>query len=342
MSDHSSWSLSFGRVNRVHVRVHALLVAVAIGAVYLCTVDGGMEAPVHALLGVLVLVASVSVHELGHLVAATRAGSSGDQIVLGPFGGLLPLEVPRERGAELMAASGGILANLAVLLVTLPILLASDLNVVGLLSPLEPLELTDGSWWEVGLRQTFWFNWLLIGINLLPAYPFDGARLLRALLWPAIDHRGAAQIAIRTSKLTALAICILAWFVGETKCAGVMPLWVPLGLLATFIFFSALQESARMDEADWDEGLFNYDFSQGYTSLERGSDTPRPRGTLRRWLQNRREIRRRRRLSQEQDEERQVDEILLRLHETGMDGLSAKERALLNRVSARYRNRQQS
>ena len=54
------------------------------------------------------------------------------------------------------------------------------------------------------------------------------------------------------------------------------------------------------------------------------------------------EMRRRRRLFLEQAEERQVDEILLRLHETGMDGLSAKERALLNRVSARYRNRQRN
>ena len=139
-----------------------------------------------------------------------------------------------------------------------------------------------------------------------------------------------AQIAIRTSKLTALAICILAWFVGETNGRRA-PAAGAAGVVGHVHFLHALQEAARLEEADWDEGLFNYDFSQGYTSLERGSDTPRPRGTLRRWLQNRRELRRRRRLTQEQEEERQVDEILLRLHEAGMDGLSAKERALLNR-----------
>ena len=69
----------------------------AIAAVYLCTVDGGLDMLVHALLSVAVLLTGVLVHEIGHLIAATRAGSSGDQIVLGPFGGLLPLEVPRER-----------------------------------------------------------------------------------------------------------------------------------------------------------------------------------------------------------------------------------------------------
>ena len=63
---------------------------------------------------------------------------------------------------------------------------------------------------------------------------------------------------------------------------------------------------------------------------------------MRRWLDNRREQRQRRRQWIEQEEERQVDEILVRLHETGMNSLSAKERALLNRVSARFRNRQGS
>jgi hypothetical protein len=63
---------------------------------------------------------------------------------------------------------------------------------------------------------------------------------------------------------------------------------------------------------------------------------------VQRWFNSRRELRKRRRDLLERDEERQVDEILSRLHESGMKTLTAKERALLHRVSARYRNRQQS
>jgi hypothetical protein len=63
---------------------------------------------------------------------------------------------------------------------------------------------------------------------------------------------------------------------------------------------------------------------------------------MQRWFNTRRELRRRRRESQERAEERQVDEILSRLRDTGLEGLTAKERALLNRVSARYRSRQQN
>ena len=341
MSDPSIWSVSVGRWSRVHIRVHALFLAVAVGMVFLCTRADHDEGIGLGLLSVAVLLGSVLAHELGHYLAALRAGSTADQIVLGPLGGLVSHDVARQREAELVVAVAGPAVNFAILLAVLPILWALDIGVGGLLSPLEPVDLLGGPWWAATLKLTFWINWMLLGANLLPAFPLDGARLLRALLWPALDYRSAGHVAARASKLTALGIVVLAWFVRDIMCASVLPMWVPLVLLSVFVYFSAQQEVARLDEGDWDEELFNYDFSQGYTSLERGSDASgRPRPSLRRWLYNRREVRRRRRLSLEQAEEREVDEILLRLHESGMQGLTAKERALLNRVSARYRNRQ--
>ncbi len=111
------------------------------------------------------------------------------------------------------------------------------------------------------------------------------------------------------------------------------------------LFFSAKQEMARLDESELEDELFNYDFSQGYTSLERHFDRPRRDGgpgTLRRWIAHRQEARLRKQRMIEEEEERRVDEILVRLHEAGMTGLSSKDRALLDRVSARYRNRQGS
>ncbi len=340
MSDQSSWSLSVGRWGRVLIRVHALFIATAIVVAFLATSQPLHDAAPYGLAAVVILAASVLVHEAGHCLAAARLGGNPDQIVLGPLGGLLNVEVPREREAELVTALAGPLANLAVVLITLPLLLAADLGVAGLISPLHPEELLDGAWWAVALKLVFWTNGMLAVINLLPAYPLDGARALRALLWPTLEPRVAGHVAVRASRFVALGLCVVAWFVSEEKCAGVLPAWVPLALLATFIYFKSNQEAVRVDDSDWDEELFNYDFSQGYTSLERAAERPRPRGSLRRWLASRRELRRRRRLSLEQDEERQVDDILLRLHEHGMDGLTAKERALLHRVSARYRNRQ--
>jgi hypothetical protein len=63
---------------------------------------------------------------------------------------------------------------------------------------------------------------------------------------------------------------------------------------------------------------------------------------MRRWLQQRQEMKERRLREMEAEEERRVDEVLIRVKEFGIDGLSPEERSLLHRVSARYRNRLQS
>ena len=71
----------------------------------------------------------------------------------------------------------------------------------------------------------------------------------------------------------------------------------------------------------------------------------RPRnhpGPLRRWLQQRRQIRQRRLRELEAEEERRFDEVLVRIKECGKESLSAEEQSLLQRVSARYRKRMQS
>lgn len=340
MNESMSWSLHLGRWHGVAIRVHALFVAVSAFIVFLATAPGGSEPITLALAAVGVLFVSVLGHELAHAVAAARFGGSCDSIIIGPLGGLGTIEVPRDRQAEIVTVLAGPALNLAVALATLPMLFAANVNVAPLASVLAPSELLTGDWWAVLLKLVFWFNSLLVVANLLPAYPMDAARLLRALLSSSLDYRNAGHVLVRISKLSALALCLPAWLERDAMLAGVLPTWIPLVLLATWVYCSAQHEAARLDEGDWEEELYNYDFSQGYTSLERTFETPRKPGTsVRRWLQQRSEMRRRKRVAREQDEERQVDEILVRLHERGMNGLSAKERALLNRVSQRYRNR---
>jgi stage IV sporulation protein FB len=343
MSEFSPWCLQLGRVYRVPVRVHAQFFAVSVLALFLATCQPGNQSAGLGLMAITILFVSVLAHEMGHLLAAARLGGQCEQIVIGPLGGLGQIEVPRERQTELIMVLAGPLVNLGLVLLVLPILVLARIGLTPLASLLEPAELLQGEWWVVLLKLTFWINGMLLVANLLPAFPFDGARLLRTMLWPTLDYRSAGQVAVRTSKLTAVGICILAWLVRDSLLADVLPTWVPLALVAIWIYGSAQQEALRLDESDWDEELFNYDFSQGYTSLERNFETPRRAGSsVRRWLQQRSELRRRKRQAREMDEERQVDAILIRLHESGMQGLSAKERALLNRVSARYRNRQRS
>jgi stage IV sporulation protein FB len=126
-------------------------------------------------------------------------------------------------------------------------------------------------------------------------------------------------------------------------------------MLAILVFFSARHEgrlatSAVMDEAlanapralndmgeDEDEDVAGKDFEG------RGEDTRvTSSGSFAHWREKRRLQRIERQRAQEADEERRVDEILLRLHAEGMESLSTDDRAILNRVSARYRDRQRN
>ncbi len=343
MSDLPHWSLFFSHLRRVHLRIHPLFFAVALVALFLCTSPPEQAAAGYGMLSIAVLLVTVLFHEAGHMLVAARVGGTTEQVVVGPLGGLATPEIPREPQAELLVALAGPVVNLALVLATLPILIGLQANAAALLIPWQPVGLLEGAWWVVIAKLFFWCSWVMFLANLLPAYPLDGARVLRALLTPALDYRSTGAVVVRATKLTALGLSILAFVLRDEQAGPLLPVWVPLALLAIFVYGHATAEAAKQDEADWEEELFSYDFSQGYTSLERTMEPPRrQRSAWRQWLDSRRAMRRRKRRTQEQEEERQVDAILIRLHEVGLDGLTAKERSLLHRVSVRYRNRQGS
>jgi len=345
MRDAASWSINLGHCRGVQVRLHAFFLVFGVFTVYLSSRQGDQDLVWYGLAALAILLASVVVHELGHALAAFRMGGNVEEIVLGPLGGLVPPRVPREPQHELVMTLCGPAANLLVAaLAAVPVLVHQG-QFIELLHPFAPADLHVGTPWLIAAKLTFWINWVLFLVNvLLPVFPLDGGRIVHALIWKMFDQRMAVASVTLAGKVVAVLLCVAAWFARSEPAPALVPPWLPLLLLAIFVFFSAKHEAARLEEQDIEEELFSYDFSQGYTSLERHVDTAQsgPRSPLRRWVASRRQARQRRRQLVEQNEERQVDEILARLHQHGMQGLSPKERALLNRVSARYRNRQGS
>jgi hypothetical protein len=143
------------------------------------------------------------------------------------------------------------------------------------------------------------------------------------------------------SRGTALILLLLAVILHETTAPTMVPIWLMFLVLAISIYFATRAMEDRLSSSEDDEDALGYDFSQGYTSLERDSSQLHARhGTVQRWFIHLRRRWQQRQARREAEEDLRVDSILARLHSDGLQSLSPAERALLRRASARYRNRQ--
>ena len=332
MRDLLSWNLSLGRWGGVQVRLHVFFVLFVVIALGLAEEKFFWDTT--AVLAILF--SSVLVHELAHCLTAWRVGGAADSILLWPLGGLTQVNVSHDPQSEFMTAIAGPLANLAACLVVAPVLILKQCSPA--LNPLLPPVSADGLTWLNACEWAFWINWLLFMVNLLPALPLDMGRVLRSMPWMQQDPRYGVVLAARAAQFTAIGLWIAA---GLVHHSGAYPFAaLPFALIGILLFFGAKQETDRLYDAETEDALFGYDFSQGYTSLEKTTQSRKaPPGPVKKWLDERRAKRLQRQQQLEADEERRVDDVLARLHQLGMHGLSEEERALLNRVSARYRNR---
>ena len=144
---------------------------------------------------VLALFASIIVHELGHAVAARRRGVGVERIDLYLFGGLtLMNREPETPGEDFTIAVAGPLATAVVILVCI----AAGLALVGSHRLLDAIELQSNLQITPVLLALSWLipvNLLLLAFNLLPAFPLDGGRIVRAAVWRVTGERRRGMVA---------------------------------------------------------------------------------------------------------------------------------------------------
>ncbi|HVK11684.1 MAG TPA: site-2 protease family protein [Gemmataceae bacterium] len=188
--------------------------------------------------------------------------------------------------------------------------------------------------WVLWTARLFWLSWFLLVINLVPAFPLDGGRLLQAIVWGRTgDYRAGTQIACWSGLAVSLGFLLLAFWSNDAM----------LLFLGLFVMFTSYQQLVLLDHTAEERGAFGYDFSKGYGGFGPDEETPPPKvkrpGMWKRWALARRAKKMQREAEQRAADEARLDELLDKIGRLGKESLTAEEKRFMDRVSQRYRNR---
>ena len=222
------WSWTVARIKGIDVDIHATFLLL-LAWIALADYQQAHTASA-AVVGVLLTLAiflSVVLHEFGHALMAARFGVKTKSITLLPIGGVARLErMPSRPREELLIALAGPVVTAGDHRGALP---GAARGRVSLASAAQ----THGIW--LFLAQVMWVNVILAIFNLLPAFPMDGGRVLRAALAMRTSFENATEIAARLGKGFALLFALFGLFVVNN------PFLVIIGV---FVWLSAAAESS--------------------------------------------------------------------------------------------------
>jgi Zn-dependent protease/predicted transcriptional regulator len=177
---------------------------------------------------ILALFLCVVLHEYGHALTARRFGIATRDITLLPIGGVARLErMPDNPNQELWVALAGPAVN-----VVLAALLAAYLFLTGHFEPVKQIGLTHGLF----LERLLFANLFLVGFNLIPAFPMDGGRVLRAILAKRMEYERATRIATSVGQGLAFVFGFLGLFTNPF-----------LVFVALFVWIGAAQETVLVE-----------------------------------------------------------------------------------------------
>ncbi len=216
-----SWRLA--RLAGVNIDVHwsfslIILWVILQGAL----THGKPEVIAFALVAVLLLFACVLLHELGHALVAARFQVPVKNIVLLPIGGLAQMQtLPENPLHEMVIAGAGPLVNLAIAVSLLPAMLVftPPAFLVGFIhSPDTVLDAVLQSFFQHGtplglIVFLLLANLILFLFNLIPAFPMDGGRILRAGLALKVPYPYATQLAVNLGRAIAVGLILAAFYV---------------------------------------------------------------------------------------------------------------------------------
>jgi Zn-dependent protease len=230
------WSYRIGQIAGTDIKVHVTFLLVVGWWAILGYQAGGLSGALAGALSLLALFACILLHEFGHILMARRFGVRTPDVILLPIGGVARLErIPEEPQQELLIALAGPAVTLAIAVIFYLILRLSG-------STADVTQLSED---QPFLALLVTVNIYLLLFNLIPAFPMDGGRVLRALLASRLGLLRGTRIAATLGQTLA----VVGGLYGITKPA---PLLV---LVAFFVFLGANAEATTVETRAAGEGL---------------------------------------------------------------------------------------
>lgn len=348
MEQNTKWTLSLGRWVGVPVQVHVLSL---LFLAFVFSVDSPLAAPAlvsTAMVTAGLLILSVILHELAHAFAIHNLGGEIRGITFLPWGGNSDFVLPEQKSAQMIAILSGPFINFVLLLFgTILLLQSTTVSFLDIVHPFRPhgFEANDVACSLIKIGT--WINFQLLIANLIPCFPFDGALALRTFLQWFYDgipeYRIESGIRV-TGTAISLACVGFAWLLRDFHAGPLEPIWFVLLAIGISLYFAAsysFEVETEELNRQWDSGEASLGLSdlyaadaQSFSIFAEGEDPEYSR-----WLLDKQEARVQFELEREQQEADQADDVLEKLHRSGVDSLSADERLLLQRVSERLRRK---
>lgn len=198
------WSLNIGSIAGTAVRIHITFL-LFLGWIFIASwVSGGADAAWSGLSFMVLLFACVLAHEFGHIFTARAFGVSTPDVTLLPIGGVARLErIPDKPSEELLVALAGPAVNVVIALV-LVLLAGANLH-TNSLAAMERAQISM-------VDRLAAVNLFIAVFNMIPAFPMDGGRVLRALLAIKLGHVRATEIAASIGQVVAFGLGFLGLF----------------------------------------------------------------------------------------------------------------------------------
>ncbi len=326
-------SIPVGRLFDINIRIHILFVIFIAWRL----LSAGGDWPAHALFLAL-LFGIVLLHEFGHCFGARSVGGDAENIMMWPLGGLAYAHAPMRPWPQFVTVAAGPLVNLVFVITSGAIILVYTQQ-PGLVffNPFGGLYLLPIDHWIVAVWIFYQVNLLLLAFNLLPIYPLDGGQLFHAIIWPFVGLQRATIIACQVG----LVGCGLLVFWSVVGGGGQMLIFIAIfggftcwqrlqaaqyGMLAEDPVFTPTYDYRRADRGSFWSRIFKTGGGRRRATTPRQVN-PNPGA----WEK---------RQQAEENEEAELDRLLKKVHEQGVQSLSYVERQKLERISRQRQQRE--